>query len=90
MSEKSVERILKLEKQLQQTKHRLDAAKARAKTANQREETRRKIILGGLLIDAAQKDSRWAQMLDELMRRISRAQDLKAFEDWSLDGAAET
>ncbi|OYW26884.1 MAG: mobilization protein [Caulobacter sp. 12-67-6] len=90
MSEKRVEQIRKAEERIQQSKNRLDKVKAMHKAAKQKEDTRRKIIMGGLLIDAAQKDPRWSSIFDELMTRISRDQDQKAFVGWTLNGEAQS
>ena len=62
-------------KRLAQAKARLDALNARIATEGRRLDTRRKIILGGLLIDAATKDERFAGIVSELNHRISRDQD---------------
>src|SRR3546814_5044802 len=48
-------------KRLAQAKARLDALNARIATEGRRLDTRRKIILGGLLLDAATKDQRFAR-----------------------------
>src|SRR3546814_12949176 len=66
-------------KRLAQAKARLDALNARIATEGRRLDTRRKIILGGLLLDAATKDQRFAGIVSELTHRISRAQDRKPF-----------
>ena len=50
------------------------------------EDARRKIILGGLLLDAAMKDPTWESRLTDLLDRISRDQDHKAFEGWTFKG----
>jgi hypothetical protein len=76
-------------KKVAQAKARLQDLEARANTAKRKLDTRRKIILGGLLIDAAIKDERYAETLTELMRRISRDNDKRAFTGWSLDQARE-
>ncbi len=55
-------------------------------TLSRKADTRRKIILGGLLLDAAMKDTAWEAHLNELMGRISRDQDRKAFEGWTFKG----
>ncbi|MEJ5155795.1 mobilization protein, partial [Gluconobacter wancherniae] len=49
-------------------------------------DTRRKVILGGLLIDAAGKDERFGRVIDELMKRITRDHDHRAFEGWQKPG----
>jgi len=71
-------------KKVAQAKARLDALNARVATEGRRLDTRRKIILGGLLLDAATKDKRFAGIVSELTHRISRDQDRKPFEGWTL------
>ncbi|WP_419320590.1 mobilization protein [Caulobacter sp. ErkDOM-E] len=75
-------------------RHERVAAQKKARavlTTNRRDgrerklDTRRKVILGSLLVDAAQSDPRWRPLLDQLMSRVNRPQDLKAFEGWGLD-----
>jgi hypothetical protein len=73
-------------KRLAQAKARLDALNARIATEGRRLDTRRKIILGGLLLDAATKDQRFAGIVSELIHRISRESDRKPFEGWTLPG----
>jgi hypothetical protein len=66
-----------------QAKARLQALEARLNEASRKLDTRRKIILGGLLIDAAGKDERYAKVVMALMGRIDRDQDRIAFEGWT-------
>ena len=66
-----------------QAKARLQALEARLNEASRKLDTRRKIILGGLLIDAAGKDERYAKVVTALMGRIDRDQDRQAFEGWT-------
>src|SRR3546814_21095861 len=73
-------------RKVQQAKARLQALEARATTLNRKADARRKIILGGLLLDAAMKDPAWESRLNDLMSRISRDQDRKAFEGWTFKG----
>jgi hypothetical protein len=74
---------------VQQAKARLQALEARASTLNRKADARRKIILGGLLLDAAMKDAEWENRLNVLMGRINRDQDHKAFAGWTFRGAAD-
>src|SRR3546814_5466117 len=76
-------------KRLAQAKARLDALNARIATEGRRLDTRRKIILGGLLLDAATKDQRFAGIVSELTHRISRDQDRKPFEGRSEEHTSE-
>lgn len=80
------EAIDKARLKLQQAKARLQLLEARASTINRKADARRKIILGGLLLDAAMKDPAWEIHLTELIRRITRDQDHKAFEGWAFKG----
>ena len=66
-----------------QAKARLQALEARLSEASRKLDTRRKIILGGLLIDAASKDERYAKVVTALIGRIDRDQDRIAFEGWT-------
>lgn len=70
---------------LKQAQARLNDLNARARGHERKVDTRRKIILGGLLIDAATKDPGWNDKLTELLGRISRDNDHKAFAGWSID-----
>lgn len=86
MAAPTPEAIETARKKVLQAKARLQALEARAATLNRKADARRKIVLGGLLLDAAMKDAAWEAHLTELMRRISRDQDHKAFEGWTFKG----
>lgn len=70
-------------KQVEQAKARLAALDARASQAARKADTKRKIVLGGLLLDAAAKDDKFARVVSALMGRITREQDRKAFSGWA-------
>ena len=70
------------EKRYAQAKARLLALKNREATRTRKLDTRRKIILGGALVDLALRDSNAAAMIDRLVRNLPREQDRKAFEGW--------
>jgi hypothetical protein len=72
----------KAEKRYAQAKARLQALKNRETTRQRKMDTRRKVILGGALLDLAERDTGAAAMLDRLVRNLPRAQDQKAFVDW--------
>ncbi|MGY2737333.1 mobilization protein [Sphingomonas sp. UYP23] len=74
---------------VQQAKARLQLLEARTATLNRKADARRKIILGGLLLDAAMKDAEWEAGLKELMDRIVRDQDRRAFEGWTFRGVID-
>src|SRR3546814_18867889 len=86
MAAPTPEAIETARRKLQQAKARLQALEARAATLNRTADARRKIILGGLLLDAAMKDPAWESHLNALMSRISRAQDRKDFRSWTFKG----
>ena len=94
MSETELDRA---EKRYAQAKARLLALKNREATKSRKLDTRRKIILGGALVDLAARDTNAAAMIDRLVRNLPRDQDRKAFEGWdakqtpvavSISGAA--
>ena len=66
MAETELERA---EKRYAQAKARLQALKNREATRQRKLDTRRKVILGGALIDLAERDSNAAAMLDRLLHR---------------------
>jgi len=79
MAETELERA---EKRYAQAKARLQGLKNREATRQRKLDTRRKVILGGALLDLAERDSGVAAMLDRLVRNLAREQDRKAFADW--------
>ena len=86
MARPTLESIEKAQQRDVQAKARLQALQARASALDRKADARRKIILGGLLLDAAMKDAEWEKRLGVLMDRISRDQDRKAFEGWTFRG----
>lgn len=79
MAETELERA---EKRYAQAKARLLALKNREATKARKLDTRRKIILGGALVDLAERDSNAAVLIGRLVRNLPREQDRKAFEGW--------
>lgn len=84
------EAIARARQRADQAKARLHALEARASQAERKLDTRRKIILGGLLLDAASKDDRYAKVVSALMGRIERDNDRKAFDGWEAPGATNS
>ena len=76
------------EKRYAQARARLMALKNREATRARKLDTRRKIILGGALVDLAGRDSNAAAMLDRLIRNLAREQDRKAFDGWDAGTGA--
>lgn len=85
MVESELERA---EKRYAQAKARLQALKNREAAKERKLDTRRKVILGGALIDLAARDSNAAAMLVRLVRNLPRDQDRKTFEGWDARTAA--
>ena len=73
----------KLERQYEQAKARLQSARARKATQDRKIDARRKIILGGALIERASRDQDATRLLKSLVEGLARAQDRKAFDGWS-------
>jgi len=65
-----------------QAKARYDKVKARHTAAARKLDTRRKIIVGGALIDMASRDEKVAGFLKRLIDKLPRDQDKKVFEEW--------
>ena len=76
------------EKRYAQARARLQALKNREAARERRLDTRRKVILGGALMDLAGRDSNAAALLDRLLRNLPREQDRKTFEGWSAEARA--
>ena len=85
----TAERIEKARIAVQQAKARLQAIENKQTEAERKLDTRRKIIMGGLLFDAAAKDERYAKVVVALMARIDRDNDRKAFQGWPLPTTAD-
>src|SRR3546814_15761054 len=79
MAAPTPEAIDNARRKVEQAKARLQALEARASTLNRKQDARRKIILGGLLLDAAMNDPARESRLTDLMGRVSRDPDRKAF-----------
>lgn len=80
----SAEQIEKAKLKAEQARAQYQALQARLSEATRKLDTRRKIILGGLLIDAAEKDEKFSRVVEILVSRASRDQDAKAFEGWAI------
>ncbi|MFQ8433676.1 mobilization protein [Amaricoccus sp. W119] len=79
MAETELERA---EKRFAQARARLQALRNREATKQRKLDTRRKVILGGALVDLAARDDSAAAMLDRLIRNLAREQDRSAFAGW--------
>lgn len=82
MNDQLTAKIEAARKRADQARAKLQALEARASQQVRKQDTRRKVILGGLLLDAAGKDERFSRTLSTLLERLTRDQDKKAFEGW--------
>ena len=85
MAKVTAEQIAKLQEKANQQIAKLQAAKARMAETERKLDTRRKIIAGGLLFDAAAKDKQWARHLATLLTRIDRPNDQEPFDGWTIE-----
>lgn len=74
----------KAENRLKQAKARVAAIKARQAGSIRKIDTRRKVIVGGALIELASRDAAAAEMLKSIVSGLSREQDRKAVEGWDF------
>lgn len=82
--------IEKAEKKLAQAKARLQGLKARASAKQRKLDTRRKIILGGSLLErAARGDEHARRIIAEVTTTLPRKADQSAFEGWSISQKIE-
>jgi len=85
MAETELERA---ERRYEQAKARLQGLRNREAARQRKLDTRRKVILGGALLDLASRDDNAAAMAERLIRNLPREQDRKAFTDWQVPSPA--
>ena len=68
MAESSIE---KARRQFEEAKARLQAVEAREKTAERKRDTRRKVILGGALLELAGRDREASAMIKRVVSHLS-------------------
>ena len=92
MSDAADTALARAERQYEQARARLQALRARQATQERKLDTRRKVILGGALVELAGRDPAARAMLDRLVDGLPREHDRRAFEGWTrpgdTDGAA--
>lgn len=79
---KATEQLAELEKKAAALKARIDAIKARGRSAERKADTRRKVILGGLLLAKAEQDERFSRVVEQLLKAVERPADKTAFDGW--------
>lgn len=75
------QRVLDAEKRLEQARNALKDARNAENRQKRKVEDRQKIILGGALLKASEGDERFSNVVEALLKRLSREQDAKAFQD---------
>ncbi|WP_330085258.1 hypothetical protein [Methylocystis iwaonis] len=70
----------KAQRKFEQAKAALDAVKARETAAERKKDTRRKIVLGGALLELAKTDKDVSALITKLVAGLSREHDKKLFE----------
>ena len=74
--------LARAERQYEQARARLQSLRARQATKERKLDTRRKVILGGALVELAGRDRDARAMLERLVEGLSREHDRKAFQGW--------
>ena len=77
MTETALERA---KRKFEQAKAALDAIKARESAVERKKDTRRKIVLGGALLELSKSDKEASALVTRLIAGLSRDHDKKLFE----------
>ena len=83
MAKTEQEQLADLQEKMRQLQAKAEAIQARQKERQRKADTRRKVILGGVLLDRAEHEPRVAQFVAKLVNELTRPQDKKAFEGWA-------
>ncbi len=78
------ERLIKIEQQQARLQAKANKIRSNIRGAARKADTRRKIILGAAIIEAAQHDGEKAEWLRGVIARLDREADRASFKDWSL------
>ncbi len=76
----AAKQIEKLEKRQAQLQAQIQNLKARDRSKQEREETRRKILVGAYMLDQAREKSSYAALVTKLDKYLTRDSDRKLFE----------
>ncbi|MBB6212526.1 mobilization protein [Novispirillum itersonii] len=74
----------KAQRQFEQAKARVQKLKAKARSEDRKRDTRRKVILGGVLLAEARKTPGIRQRVEQWISSLPE-KDRSAFEGWSLE-----
>jgi hypothetical protein len=77
----------KARRKFEQAKAALDAVKARETAAERKKDTRRKIVLGGALLELAKTDKEASALVSRLIAGLTRDHDKRVFEKASEKGS---
>lgn len=80
-TEKKKNALEKLKQQRAALNARIQAAEARSKVSERKQDTRRKILIGAYYLDQAQRNShQWAELQQIMARYLTRESDRRLFE----------
>jgi hypothetical protein len=82
--------IQKAQRKFEQAKAALDAIKARENAADRKKDTRRKIVLGGALLELARNDKDASALVGRLIAGLVRDHDKKLFAKIAAPEAEKT
>jgi hypothetical protein len=75
------EQLAELERKEAQLKARIQKKRAEVKSKNRRQDTRRKIIAGAIVLEHAEHDQFFANTLEKLLKKhVTRPEDRKLFD----------
>ena len=78
----------KAQRKFEQARAALDAIKAREAAADRKKDTRRKIVLGGALLELSKTDKEASALVTRLIAGLTRDHDKKLFEKGAKKDAA--
>lgn len=79
---KRLNRLEQARLKVKQAQAYYDTLKAKEAAEERKRDTRRKVILGGLILEAAGKDEQMSRLVDTLRSTLTREHDLRAFANW--------
>jgi hypothetical protein len=80
-----LERLAKLQREAEQMAARLEQAKAVVREQERKKDTRRKAVLGGLVIKLLREGAPIPQSFGGFLRMVTRDHDRQPFEGWTPD-----
>jgi len=89
MGKTDAEKLAELEAKMHAIRARASAIKTRQSAAQRKLEIRRRIILGGMLLERAKSDTRYARQVAAMIADLTRPADRTAFDGFKVSAAAE-